>query len=270
MIAFPPAKINLGLSVHSKRPDGYHNLETVFYPIPFYDILEIVPSRDLGLRVTGLTIPGTQDKNLVIRTYQLLKEEYPKLEPLEIHLHKKIPMGAGLGGGSADAVYLLQMINELCRLDITKEKLSHFALKMGSDCPFFLQTQPCLASGRGEILEPLSLDLSAYSILLVHPEIHVETARAFDRIRPEIPEGNLKEIIQQPVSEWKNFLHNAFETPVFQEYPELKFIKDKLYSAGASYASLTGSGSTIYGLFQTAKPPHIPVEKATQTFIPGK
>ena len=171
MIAFPPAKINLGLSVISKRPDGYHNLETIFYPLPFYDVLEIVPSSELRFLPSGLTIPGLPSDNLVLRTYHLLKQIYPRIGPLEIHLYKSIPMGAGLGGGSSDAATLLKMINHLFDLKISEEEMKTQALKIGSDCPFFLNPLPCLASGRGEILEPLAIDLSGYSLLLVHPEL---------------------------------------------------------------------------------------------------
>jgi len=270
MIAFPAAKINLGLSVVSKRADGFHNLETVFYPIPLYDILEITASSTLRFLSTGLTIPGLPEDNLVLRSYRMLKERYPRIGPLEILLHKKIPMGAGLGGGSSDAASFLQLVDRLFKLNISERDLEAYALTMGSDCPFFLKSLPCLASGRGEVLETIHLDLSAYSILLIHPGIHVETAKAFLRIRPETPLRPLKELIQRPVAEWRNTVYNAFEIPVFEDFPDLRLIKEKMYESGAIYASLTGSGSTIYGIFQKDEYPNIKLEKATQTYIRGK
>ena len=267
MIAFPLAKINLGLSVISKRPDGFHNLETIFYPLPVCDVLEIVPSKETRMVNSGLTIPGSPANNLVLRAYHLVKKNYSQVGPLEIHLHKAIPMGAGLGGGSSDAANILMLVDRCFNLKISDEDMKLYALEMGSDCPFFLQSLPCFASGRGEILEPLNLDLSGYSILLIHPEIHVETARAFMRIRPEAPAHPLRESILEPLTEWKNTIRNAFETPVFEEHPSLKKIKEKLYDAGALYAAMTGSGSTIYGIFQKSHLPEIHVEKATQTHI---
>jgi 4-diphosphocytidyl-2-C-methyl-D-erythritol kinase len=267
MISFPHAKINLGLSIQSKRSDGFHNLETIFYPLPLRDVLEIVPSASTRFIVSGLDIPGDPDENLVLRALRLLKMDYPSIPSLEIHLHKAIPMAAGLGGGSSDAAEILLMINRLFDLNITATGLFDYALTLGSDCPFFIQPAPCYATGRGEILEPLSLDLSGYSFLLVHPQIRIETTWAFSRVQPSISDHDLKSSILEPILNWKKTIHNAFEDPVFAAYPPLQKIKTRLYEAGALYASMTGSGSTIFGIFEKGKLPEFLVENATVNFI---
>jgi 4-diphosphocytidyl-2-C-methyl-D-erythritol kinase len=249
MIGFPHAKINLGLSIISKRPDGFHELETIFYPIPLRDILEFIPAPVTSLISSGLPYEGAAADNLVIRAYELIKERYPRIPPLEIHLYKSIPSGAGLGGGSADAACMLGLLNDYFELNIPENELASYALSLGSDCPFFLQPVPCFARGRGEILEPVHVDLSGYSILLVHPEIHISTARAFSMVKPDGQKPSIKDIVAQPVVRWRDHLINDFEIPVFAEYPGLKKIKDQLYDAGAVYASLTGSGSGLYGIF---------------------
>jgi 4-diphosphocytidyl-2-C-methyl-D-erythritol kinase len=268
MIVFPHAKINLGLSIVSKRSDGYHNLESVFYPIPIRDALEIVPSEKNIFIQTGINIPGKESDNLVLTAYNLLEKYYPNLEPLKIHLHKAIPPGAGLGGGSSDAAKILQLINRFFDLDISPGKLSGFASDLGSDCPFFIQSEACFATGKGEILEPLSLNLSEYSILLVHPEIRINTAWAFSKIHPSLPKYSLKEMISNPVKDWVHTISNDFELPVFDAYPQLQLIKHQLYNSGALYASMTGSGSTIYAFFNKACLPDIIFENATQSTIP--
>jgi len=268
MIAFPHAKINLGLYVTSKRPDGFHNLETLFYPLPLHDVLEIVPSDKIRFFPTGLTVHGEKANNLVLRAHQLLQEKFTAVGPLEIHLHKAIPMGAGLGGGSSDAATMLQLVNDCFKLNLTKEKLADYALELGSDCPFFLQQVPCFATGRGEILEPAPLDLSRYSFLLIHPEIHIHTALAFSGIHPEIPPVNIKEIITQPIADWKTTLSNIFEISVFKAHPLLRQIKEKLYACGALYVSLTGSGSTLFGIFPKGELPELRPDRTSQTRIP--
>jgi 4-diphosphocytidyl-2-C-methyl-D-erythritol kinase len=268
MISFPHAKLNLGLSIVSKRPDGFHNLETIFYPLPVRDILEVVPSEKTRIIHTGLDIPGNIDDNLVPRAYFLLEKDYPQISPLEIHLHKTIPVGAGLGGGSSDAAGILLLINGFFDLGISRESLASYALELGSDCPFFMQSAPCFASGRGEILEPLPLDLSGYSVLLIHPDIQIETAWAFSKIKPSSPEYDLKESIMQPIQNWDKIIQNDFEAPVFGTFPALKKIKDQLYAAGALYASMTGSGSTIYGIFNKfALPDSLAVENVKLTRV---
>jgi 4-diphosphocytidyl-2-C-methyl-D-erythritol kinase len=268
MISFPHAKLNLGLSIVSKRPDGFHNLETIFYPLPVRDILEVVPSEKTRIVHTGLDIPGNIDHNLVLRAYLLLEKDYPQISPLEIHLRKAIPIGAGLGGGSSDAAGILLLINGFFDLGISRERLAAYALELGSDCPFFMQSAPCFASGRGEILEPLPLDLSGYSFLLIHPDLQIETAWAFSKIKPSFPEYDLKEIIMQPIQNWDKTIHNDFEAPVFETFPLLKRIKDRLYAAGALYASMTGSGSTIFGIFDKfTVPDSFAVENAKLTRV---
>jgi 4-diphosphocytidyl-2-C-methyl-D-erythritol kinase len=267
MIVFPHAKINLGLSIISKRPDGFHNLETVFYPVPLRDALEIVPSDENLFFQTGLKIPGKQDDNLVLKTCRLLEKHHPHIKPLEIHLHKIIPLGAGLGGGSSDAAETIQLVNRFFKLKISSGTLSAYASEIGSDCPFFMQSAPCFATGRGEILEPLTLEISNYSLLLVHPEIRINTAWAFSKIRPSIPKYNLKQSISEPVQNWIYTISNDFEIPVFEAHPQLQIIKNRLYEAGAIYASMTGSGSTIFGIFDKSAVPEIAFENATQSVI---
>jgi 4-diphosphocytidyl-2-C-methyl-D-erythritol kinase len=267
MIVFPHAKINLGLSIISKRPDGFHNLETIFYPLPLRDALEIVPSDKNLFVQTGLKIPGGQDDNLVLKACRLLENHFPHIKQLEIHLHKVIPQGAGLGGGSSDAAETLHLINRFFNLKISSGLLSAYATELGSDCPFFMQSAPCFATGRGEILEPLSLDISNYSLLLVHPDIRINTGWAFSRIRPSLPKYSLKHSISKPVKEWIYTISNDFEPPVFEAHPQLQIIKKRLYDAGAIYASMTGSGSTIYGIFDKSAVPEIGFENATQSVI---
>ena len=256
MIAFPNCKINLGLRILRKRTDGYHDLETVFYPLPFYDVLEIVHSNDSSIRfsTTGLTVESGND-NLCVKAYELLKKDYPDLPLIQMHLHKTIPMGAGLGGGSADAAFVLTVLNKKFHLNISKEKLIEYALQLGSDCPFFIYNKPCYATGRGEIMEDVNIDLSSYSFVIINPGIHVSTAKAFAGINPVMPSVSVKEIIQQPVSTWKSELLNDFEQTIFPAYKEIEVIKETLYNNGAVYAAMSGTGSTVYGIFNTAELP---------------
>ena len=257
MISFPHAKINLGLSIVSKRQDGFHNLETIFYPLAIRDALEIIPSNSTKIILTGLKIGCISEDNLVLRAFGMVKKNYPSVSHLEIHLHKAIPMGAGLGGGSSDAAEMILLMNSYFNLQIPAKEMKEFAAEMGSDCSFFLQSDPCFAGGRGEILEPIKLDLSGYSIILVHPEIQIETTWAYSRIKPAKPNHDLKESILQPVQSWRHLIHNDFELPVFEEYPQLRKIKEELYAAGALYAAMTGSGSTIFGIFDKSELPAI-------------
>jgi 4-diphosphocytidyl-2-C-methyl-D-erythritol kinase len=259
MIVFPNCKINLGLHILRKRADEYHDLETVFYPVRFTDILELIPDRSttdqpVTYSQSGLEIQGNPLDNLCVRAYQLLKKDYPALPPVKMHLHKVIPTGAGLGGGSADAAFSLQLLNDYFKLELSTDQLLHYALSLGSDCPFFILNKPAYATGRGELLKPVSVDLTGYTLVIINPGIHVPTAKAFAGIRPALPEKSLKEIIAQPVSSWAEELVNDFEKPIFYQYPEIAAIKDELYRAGAVYASMSGSGSTVYGLFTDGKP----------------
>jgi 4-diphosphocytidyl-2-C-methyl-D-erythritol kinase len=253
MIAFPNCKINLGLHILRKRTDGFHDLETVFYPIPLQDGLEIVqnssPAPDFQFATSGLKIDASAEENICFKAYQLLKTDFPELPSIKMHLHKGIPSGAGLGGGSSDGAFTLILLNKKFNLGLNEEQLIHYALQLGSDCPFFIKNKPCYATGRGENMEEIALDLSDYKIVLINPGIHVNTGKAFSKITPSDQRTSIKEIIQKPVDEWKNVLKNDFEETVFTEYPEIKTIKEKLYDCGAVYASMSGSGSTIYGLF---------------------
>jgi 4-diphosphocytidyl-2-C-methyl-D-erythritol kinase len=267
MISFPHAKINLGLSVVSKRPDGFHNLETIFYPLSIRDVLEISPSEETRIDLTGQMIPGVVSDNLVLRAYDLLKKNYPVIKPLEINLYKAIPSGAGMGGGSSDAAAVIKMINCFFDLQLSANQMKTYALELGSDCPFFIQSAPCFASGRGEILDPVSLDLSGYSIMMIHPEIRIETSWAFSRIKPASPKYDLRTSIGKPIENWVNLIYNDFEGPVFEAYPLLYLIKKKLYASGAIYAAMTGSGSTIFGIFEKSALPVMNFENARQTII---
>lgn len=257
MINFPNCKINLGLQVLDKRPDGYHDLCTIFYPLAVRDVLEAISAAETTITVTGIPVDGDPEKNLCIKAWQLLKNDYPDLSPVSIHLHKIIPMGAGLGGGSADGAFMLQLLNRKYQLNIPTEKLMEYALQLGSDCPFFLHNKPCIATGRGETLTPVELNLTNYSFLLVHPGIHVNTGWAFSQISPAAANADLAAIIQQPVEQWRDQLVNDFEAPVCKHFPEMQAIKDKLYNAGAIYASMTGSGSCFFGIFPKKQLPAI-------------
>lgn len=254
MIVFPNCKINLGLRILRKRSDGYHDLETIFYPLPLYDVLEIISSTEdastLSFSTSGSTIEGDDENNLCVKVYDLVKRNHPTLPAAKIHLHKAVPTGAGLGGGSADAAFTLKLLNEKFGLQLTTWQLIDYASRLGSDCPFFVINKPAFAEGRGEILEPVPIDLSAYKFIIVNPRIHINTAKAFSGITPALPTKSLKEIIQQPIDSWQNELVNDFEKPVFLQYPEIGIIKNKLYENGAVYASMSGSGSTVFGIFK--------------------
>lgn len=274
MVVFPNCKINLGLHVVRKREDGYHNLETIFYPLPLRDALEMVKretenpdkpeqavkreTENPAIHLSGLPVHGKPEDNLCIKAYNLLKKDHPQLIDVDMYLHKAIPMGAGLGGGSADGAFALQLLNDKFQLNITREKLLDYSLQLGSDCPFFIINKPCFATGRGEVLQSIQLDLSAYSFLVVHPGVHVNTGWAFSQLTPAPSPQPLQEIIQQPIANWRNALKNDFEAPVCRQHPHLQAIKDKLYEAGALYASMTGSGSCFFGIFNKEQLPALP------------
>ena len=257
MICFPSCKINLGLRITQKRADGFHALETVFYPITLTDALEIIiepetSAAPLTFTSSGLTINGDPSDNLCYKAYFLLKKDYPSIPNIKMHLHKKIPMGAGLGGGSSDGAFTLVTLNQLFNLQLSEQALLDYALQLGSDCPFFILNTPAFATGRGEILTPTSLDLKGYSIVIVNPGIAISTKLAFSLITPKAPDNNLLAVIQQPITTWKDVLINDFEAPIFNSYPELANIKETLYQNGAVYTSMTGTGSTVYGIFPTS------------------
>lgn len=253
MLTFPNAKINLGLNITEKRPDGYHNLETIFYPIPVEDALEInIPvdgTGKYGLHQSGLKIEGDPDHNLVVKAYKLLDDEFD-LPPVDIHLFKHIPSGAGLGGGSADAAFMLKLLNEKFDLGLSADKLEEYAARLGADCAFFIRNAPTFAEGIGNIFSPVPVSLKGYGLWLVKPDIFVSTRDAFSQIRPRRPERSLKEIVQMPVEEWKEYMVNDFEESVFPQFPEIGEIKEEMYRQGAVYASMSGSGSSAYGLFR--------------------
>lgn len=257
MISFPIAKINLGLNVVEKRPDGYHNLQTIFYPVPIKDALEVqvmdeaFPSDfDCDLKVTNITIEGDEQRNLVVRAYQLLKQDFPTLPRIHSHLWKGIPTQAGMGGGSSDCAYMMLLLNQQFRLGLTDEQLIEYAAKLGADCAFFILSRPCYAEGIGEKLQPIDLSLSGYYIAVVRPDIPVPTKEAFSRIRPHYPAQNCRETVMQPIDTWRDTLINDFEESVFALHPEIGDIKQRLYDMGATYAAMSGSGSALFGLFK--------------------
>lgn len=260
MICFPNAKINLGLHVVSRRKDGYHNLETIFYPIGLKDALEIIPGeKSTGDKIslpifrffqTGIPIGESPETNLVIKALNSIAAE-KKLPEIDIHLLKKIPFGAGLGGGSSDAAFMLRLLNETFNLGYSEEELRLRAARLGADCPFFIMNRPALATGIGDQLEPIELDVSNYQLLLVKPDIMVSTKEAYAMITPRQPGLPLKEIIRRPPDEWRELLKNDFEPPVFKKFPEICRIKKQLYEMGAVYASMSGSGSSVFGLFES-------------------
>jgi len=249
MISFPNAKINLGLHVLAKREDGYHDLESCFYPIPWRDSLEIILSETFSFESYGLKIPGDASENLCIKAYELIKTEFD-IPPIDIHLLKSIPMGAGLGGGSADGAFMLKLLKEHFKLEISISKLQEYALQLGSDCPFFIENKPVIAKGRGEVFEQINLDLTGYFLALKNPGSHISTKEAFAGISPTNPELRIPEVLQRPIHQWRENLVNDFETSIFPNHPEIGKLKDDMYSAGALYASMTGSGSTVYGIFE--------------------
>lgn len=257
MITFPNCKINLGLHIINKRDDGFHDLETVFYPIAFHDALESVKTASFSFIQTGISINGSADDNLCVKAFHHLKKNIPRLPSVHIHLHKAIPMGAGLGGGSADAAFTLKLLNEQFDLKLSREQLISYAVALGSDCPFFIINQPCFATGRGEVLHEINIDLSAYSFLLINPGIHINTAWAFSQLRIRDHHHSIKEVIKQPIHTWKELLTNDFEDIVFNTHPSLLQIKQDLYQHGAVYASMSGSGSTLYGIFEKNKIPKV-------------
>jgi 4-diphosphocytidyl-2-C-methyl-D-erythritol kinase len=248
MISFPNAKINLGLLITEKRPDGFHNLETVFFPVEWSDVLEFAISDEFRFTSSGIPISGNAESNLVVKAYRLFEEEF-SLPTLKIHLHKNIPFGAGLGGGSSDAAFMLRMLNKTFELKLSDDELIAYAAKLGSDCPFFILNKPVFASGRGEIMNIINMTLNGHFLLLVKPPIEVSTAKAFQNIVPKKSDRPLTDLLSLPVSDWKEKLVNQFEGSVFQQYPEIKSVKDTLYELGAIYASMSGSGSCVFGIF---------------------
>lgn len=249
MVTFPPCKINLGLNVVAKRSDGYHDLVTCYYPVPWCDVLEIVPSSSFSFHTDGRHIPGNTDSNLCVRAWQMLHDEFA-IDPIEIHLLKHIPAGAGLGGGSSDGAYALLMLNDLFSLGLTQAQLAGYAARLGSDCPFFVYSTPMIGKGRGEQLDPANVSLKGKYLGIVKPDLHISTAEAFGGIMPRRPSADIRTVVEdRPVMEWKGLLKNDFETTIFPRFPLLEAIHQKMYALGAIYASLTGTGSAVYGIF---------------------
>jgi len=252
LISFPNAKINIGLNITEKRSDGFHNLESIFLPvIGLHDVLEIVEIKDsthLQFSSSGIVIDGKDSDNLVLKAYQLLKSDF-NLPALSVHLHKVIPTGAGLGGGSSDASFMLKMLNEMFNLNLPNENLKVYAEKLGSDCPFFIENTPQFATGKGEILEKINLFLPKSFLVIIKPQIHVPTKAAFAGIVPKKPQVNLNELITKLPYQWKEIAKNDFEQSIFAQFPEIEMIKTRLYELGAEYASMSGSGSAVFGIF---------------------
>jgi len=248
MICFPPCKVNLGLNILAKRPDGYHDIETCFYPVPLTDVLEAVPADDFSMTFSGLTVPGRAEDNLCVKAYELLKNDWD-IGPVKIHLHKIIPLGAGLGGGSSDAAFMLQLLNVLFALHLTPDQCRHYAAQLGSDCPFFVAPAPMVGEGRGERLSPVALSLKGYTVVLVKPNTHVSTAEAYAGVTPA-PGRPLRTCLASSPDTWKDQLGNDFEKSIFGKYPVVADVKHQLYQMGAVYASMSGSGSCVFGLFE--------------------
>lgn len=250
MISFPNCKVNLGLKVKGKRPDGFHNIETIFYPLNLCDVLEIIPAHDgkFDFNSSGIEIPGKTDKNLCVKAYNLLAQEY-KIPNVKIHLHKNIPIGAGLGGGSSDAAFSLIMLNKIFNLNLSKNKLIEFASALGSDCAFFIENLPCFAHQRGNVLEKINLDLKKYKFIIIKPNINISTLEAYKNVFIDDKTASLKLKINQAVGNWKDNIFNDFEKNIFKSYPEIEKIKSFLYQQGALYAAMSGSGSAVFGIF---------------------
>lgn len=258
MLSFPNAKINLGLNITEKRPDGFHNIESVFYPIGWSDVLEVIRSEEFAFTSSGLDIPGDPGNNLIVKAYHLLKREGLVTSPVKIHLHKVIAMGAGMGGGSADGAFALKMLNELFELHLDTATLEAYAIQLGSDCPFFIENKPVFCSGRGNEFENIRLSLAGKYLVAINPGIHISTAEAYGGVTPQRPEVGIKEIISRPVAEWKGVLKNDFEYKLLIKYPAIAELKELLYKEGALYASMTGSGSTVYGIFENETEVEVP------------
>ncbi|MCC5938284.1 MAG: 4-(cytidine 5'-diphospho)-2-C-methyl-D-erythritol kinase [Lunatimonas sp.] len=264
MIVFPNAKINLGLYITSKRSDGFHEIQSCMYPIPLCDALEIQIAKKTRFESSGIPIPGNPEDNLILKAYRLLKKDFPDLPPISVHLHKHIPIGAGLGGGSADAAFALKSMNTLFELYLEDWILEDYAAQLGSDCPFFITNRPKLVSGRGELMQNSNLDLSGKWILLIYPSIHIGTKEAYSGVTPKPMSSSLKECLDNP-REWKSCLQNDFEESIFPNHPEIHFLKNQLYGLGAYYAAMSGSGSSVFGLFEE-EPPKVDAESSHFSF----
>ena len=263
MIVFPNVKINIGLNIVGKRPDGYHNLETVFYPVPLTEALEVVTPDvplDVDANACGYTfsqygepVAGNPADNLVIKALNLLKKDF-NIPEIKISLLKKLPMGAGLGGGSSDGAFMLLLLNQMFNLNLSDEQLVAYAAKLGADCPFFTVNKPVYATGIGEVMEPVDLDLGGFTLVIVKPDVFVSTKEAFGGIPVKPTATPVRDLVARPVEEWRNCIFNDFEQTIFPLHPEIARVKDELYKAGAAYAAMTGSGASVFGLFRNEPP----------------
>jgi 4-diphosphocytidyl-2-C-methyl-D-erythritol kinase len=249
MITFPNAKINIGLNVTNKRIDGYHNLETVFYPVKIKDALEIIESSEMSFETSGIVIPGNAGDNLCLQAFDLMRKDYD-LPNIKVHLHKNIPIGAGLGGGSADAAFFIKLINDKFELQLSVEKMENYCRKLGADCAFFIQNKPVFALDKGDVFEPIVLNLSDYHLALVMPPVHVSTAEAYRGVIPKQPKQSLKELIKSPIEEWQGNILNDFESHILENHPQIKQVKQDLLNAGAIFSMMSGSGASVYGIFR--------------------
>lgn len=264
MIVFPNAKINIGLNIISKRTDGYHNLDTVFYPVKVFDALEIVLSDQLNFTSSGIDIPGNSYDNLCLKAYHLIKKEYD-LPQVNIHLHKNIPIGAGLGGGSADAGFFIKLLNEVCEIGLSTSEMQNYARQLGADCAFFIDNKSVFAFNKGDQFEPIKLNFSNYCLVLVMPPVHVSTAEAYGGVLPQTPLNNLKSALKLSVESWKDLIINDFEKSIFLHHPKISSVKEALYKKGAIYAAMSGSGAAVFGIFNK-KPDLQELEKANRVF----
>lgn len=253
------AKINLGLNIVKRRPDGYHDLQTVFYPVPIFDDIKIVTDTtltDVNLVIEGQPVEGEAEDNLVVKAYRLVAGLY-NLPPVEIRLTKRIPMQAGMGGGSADATFTLRLLNDMFNLQMGTERMTDLAVCLGADCPFFVEARPAYAEGIGERLTPIELDLSAYKLVIVKPPVAVSTREAFAHVKPVMPEVNCREVVNRPIEEWRGVLRNDFEESIFPQFPIIGEAKERLYALGAIYAAMSGSGSALFGFFRKDQVPDL-------------
>ncbi len=251
MIAFPNCKINLGLYVTEKRADGFHHIESIFLPVALTDVLEVIVSQNESVEfsISGIEIKGNKEDNICIKAYQLLRQDF-QLTGIKMALLKNIPTGAGLGGGSSDGAFMLKLLSDIFHLQLNQEQLKNYAAKLGSDCPFFIENIPAFVSGRGEVMEEIKLDISKKTIVIVQPKIHISTPKAYQLVTPKKAAYDLRDIQSLAIHEWKNYIGNDFENPIGSLHPEILEIKNKLYAAGAVYASMSGSGSAVYGIFE--------------------
>ncbi|MDR0728785.1 MAG: 4-(cytidine 5'-diphospho)-2-C-methyl-D-erythritol kinase [Prevotellaceae bacterium] len=252
MICFPPAKINIGLHIKARRPDGFHDIETLFCPVALCDVLEITAAEVFSIQLSGLPVEGNANSNLCVKAYRLLQSAFD-LPPVAVYLHKAIPAGAGLGGGSSDATAMLQLLCDFFALPLATEQIRQYAVQLGSDCAFFLHRRPMLATGRGDILTAFPVPhLNDYFIILLSPPVAISTATAYAAVTPQQPAHPLSDLLMQPVEMWKDSIVNDFEQSIFLQYPVLSSLKQQLYAAGAVYAAMSGSGSALFGLFPDA------------------